>query len=436
MVAGEEGERHWDYWRQQLSGPLPVLELPADFARPAVRSYAGATKHFYLDSALTRGIVNLSDSLGVSLYTTLLAAFQVFLGRLSGQDDIVVGSPVAGRTRPGFEGLIGYFVNLVPMRSNLSDNPRFDEFVGQVRRTVADGLEHQDFPFSLLVNRLQGNPDPSRPPLFQVMFAHQKAQRLDDQGLAPFALGTSGARLCLHGLAAESIELERQTALFDLTMMTAREGDRLCVALEYSTDLFTSAIVDRMAGYFRNLLKAIVKDPGQRLADFPLLAQPERHQLLVKWAETPAVPYEDVAIHHRFERQVEACPDSIAVVWGEDSLTYRDINRLANSLAHRLVELGVKPETVVGLYLADWPSRVIGVLGVLKAGGAYLPLDPDHPMDRVAAILQESGATVLVTEEHLRARISAISSNAIAVHILEESPVQDDPGNPSIDRAS
>ena len=187
------------------AGRYPVLELPADFARPAVRSYAGATKHFYLDSALTRGIVNLCDSLGVSLYTTLLAAFQVFLGRLSGQDDIVVGSPVAGRTRPGFEGLIGYFVNLVPMRSSLSDNPRFDEFVGQVRRTVADGLEHQDFPFSLLVNRLQGNPDPSRPPLFQVMFAHQKAQRLDENGLAPFALGTSGAKLCLHGLTAESI---------------------------------------------------------------------------------------------------------------------------------------------------------------------------------------------------------------------------------------
>jgi amino acid adenylation domain-containing protein len=433
MVAGKEGERHWDYCRQQLSGPLPVLELPTDFARPSVRSYAGATKHFYLDSALTRGIVNLCDSLGVSLYTTLLAAFQVLLGRLSGQDDIVVGSPVAGRTRPGFEGLIGYFVNLVPMRSNLSDNPRFDEFVGQVRRTVADGLEHQDFPFSLLVNRLQGSPDPSRPPLFQVMFAHQKAQRLDDQGLAPFALGTAGAKLSMHGLTAESIELERKTALFDLTMMTAREGDRLCVALEYSTDLFTSASIHRMADYFRNLLKAIVKEPGQRLADFPLLAQPERHQLLVKWAETPAVPYEDVAIHHRFERQVEASPDSIAVMEGEDSLTYRDVNRLANSLSHRLVELGVKPETVVGLYLANWPKRVIGVLGVLKAGGAYLPLDPEHPMDRVAAILQESGATVLVTEEHLRAGIGAVSSGEIAVQILDESKVQDDPGNPSID---
>ena len=152
----------------------------------------------------------------------------------------------------------------------------------------------------------------------------------------------------------------------------------------------------------------------------------------MKWAETPAVPYEDVAIHHRFERQVEACPDSIAVMWGEESLTYRDLNRLANSLAHRLVELGVKPETVVGLYLADWPSRVIGVLGVLKAGGAYLPLDPEHPMDRAAAILQESGATVLVTEEHLRAE-SRRFRRAIAVHTLDDTPGPSDPRNPSID---
>ena len=433
MVAGEEGERHWDYWRQQLSGPLPVLELPADFARPAVRSYAGATKHYYLDSEVTRGIVNLCDSLGVSLYTTLLAAFQVFLGRLTGQEDIIVGSPVAGRTRPGFEGLIGYFVNMVPMRSNLSDNPRFDEFVGQVRRTVADGLEHQDFPFSLLVDRLQGNPDPGRSPLFQVMFAHQKAQRLDEHGLAPFALGTAGAKLSLHGLTAESIELERKSALFDLTMMTAREGDRLCIALEYSTDLFTAASINRMADYFGNLLKAIVKDSGQRLADLAVLSQPSRHQLLVEWAEEPAIPHEDVAIHHRFETQVECSPNSIAVVWGEDSLTYRELNRLANSLAHRLVKLGVKPETVVGLYLANWPSRVIAVLGVLKAGGAYLPLDPEHPIDRVGSILQESGATVLVTEEDLRAKVSAVSSSAIAVHTLEESPVPDDPGNPSIE---
>jgi amino acid adenylation domain-containing protein len=432
MVAGEEGERHWAYWQEQLSGPLPVLALPTDFARPPVRTYQGATRRYYLESVLTREIDALSDSLGISLYTALLAAFQVLLGRLSGQEDIVVGSPVAGRTRPGFEDVFGYFVNLVPMRSSLEGNPTFKEFVSQVRRTVALGLEHQDFPFSELVSRLQGSPDPSRSPIFQVMFAHQKAQRLDDQGLAPFALGSSGARLNLHGLTVESIELERDTALFDLTMMTAREGDRLCVALEYSTDLFTAASIDLMAAYFRTLLTGIVADAERRLVDIPLLSQPQRHQLLADWVETPAAPDGAAAVHHQFESQVERAPEAIALRWDGKSITYRELNQAANLLAHRLVALGVRPEVVVCLYLESWPSRLIGLLGVLKAGGAYLPLDPDHPAERIAAVLGDSGATILLTEQHLRARIPADSSNRIAVHTVEQSPAASDPGNPLI----
>ena len=362
MLASDEGERHWAYWRDQLAGTLPVLDLPTDFTRPPVQSYRGRVQHFYLDPTLTEAIVALSEARGASLYTTLLAAFQVLLARFSGQHDIVVGTPAAGRTRPGLHELVGYFVNLVPMRGDLSGNPPFDEFLGRVRRTVAEGLEHQDFPFSLLARRLQGNPDPSRPPLFQAMFAHQKIQPLDEQGLAPFALGIPGARLNLHGLAVDSIAFERQTALFDLTMMTAREGDRLCVALEYSTDLFKASTIDRMAASFRNLLEAIVADPGRRIADLPLLSESERHQFLGEWAALPGITHGDLAIHHRFERQVNESPDAIALVFGEESLTYRELNLLANSLAHRLIEMGVTPESVVGICLEQWPSRVIGLL--------------------------------------------------------------------------
>jgi len=432
MVAGLEGERHWEYWRHQLARPLPVLDLPTDFARPAVQSYQGAVKHFYLDPTLTRALIALGESHGASLYTVLLAAFQALLARYSGQADIVVGTPVAGRTRPGLHDLVGYFVNLLPMRGDLSGNPTFDEYLGRVRRTVSDGLEHQDFPFGLLVHRLQGNPDPSRPPLFQVMFAHQKIQPLDDQGLAPFALGIPGARLDLHGLAVESIAFARQTALFDLTMMTARDGDRLCVALEYSTDLFKSSTIDRMADGFRNLLEAIIAEPGRRLADLALFSGAERHQLLGVWAAAPAIPHEDSGIHHRFERQVELSPDAVALVWGEESLTYRDLNRLSNSLAHRLIELGVTPETVVGLYLDRWPSRVIGLLGVLKAGGAYLPLDPDHPAQRLAAMLEDSGASFLVTEDHLRDRFSGYPAIVVALDPLAELRAGDEPANPGV----
>ena len=196
------------------------------------------------------------------------------------------------------------------------------------------------------------------------------------QGLAPFALGIPGARLNLHGLAAESIALDKQTALFDLTMMTARDGDRLCVALEYSTDLFKPSTIDRMAEGFRNLLEAIVADPGRRLADLALLSDSERHRLLGEWAEAPAIPHDDVAIHHRFERQVERSPDAVALVCGEESLTYRELNRLSNSLAHRLIELGVRPETVVGLYLERWPSRIGRSAGRPEGGRGLLAARP------------------------------------------------------------
>ena len=356
MVAGEEGERHWAYWENQLAGPLPVLDLPTDFPRPVPQSFRGATRHFDLEPELTAEILALCEARGVSLYAALLAAFQVLLARYTGQRDIIVGTPAAGRTRPEVQDLIGYFVNLLPMRSDLSDNPPFDEFLNRVRRTVADGLEHQDFPFGVLARRLQKNPDPSRPPIFQVMFAHQKIQPLDQQGLGPFALGIPGARLDLDVLSVESVAIDKQCALFDLTMMTARRDDRLHVSLEYCTDLFTAESIDRLAAGFRNLLAAIVSDPRCRIDDLSLLSEVERRQLLHEWAAPTSVSHGDLAVHRRFESHAEKTPEAIALVFGEETLTYRELNRQSNILAHRLIELGVGPGILIGIASSDGQS--------------------------------------------------------------------------------
>jgi amino acid adenylation domain-containing protein len=432
MVASADGHRHWEYWAQQLARPLPVLNLPTDFARPALQTYNGAVKHFDLDPALTQAIIALGESRGASLYTLLLAVFQVLLARYSGQADVIVGTPVAARTRPRVQDLVGYFVNMLPMRADLTGNPPFHEFLGRVRRIVSEALEHQDFPFALLVHRLQNNPDPSRPPVFQVMFAHQKIQPLDEQGLAPFALGIPGARLDLHGLEIESIALERQTALFDLTMMTAIDGDRLRVALEYSTDLFKSSTIERLGDGFRNLLRSVVAHPGRGIMDLGLVSSSARAQLADAWAVAPTVPCEEIAIHHRFERQVRSSRDTLALACGDGSLTYGQLNRMSNLLAHGLIERGVRPETVVGLYLDRWPSRMVAVLGVLKAGAAYLPLDSDHPQERLATMMRESSATVLLTDEHLRDRLPAGPTQVVTIGAVTESSSQFEVQNPGV----
>jgi amino acid adenylation domain-containing protein len=412
MVSADEGARHWEYWRTQLATPLPILNLPTDFARPAVPSYQGAITHFYLDVPLTQAVIELGESRGTSLYATLLAAFQIFLGRYSGQDDIVVGSPVAGRTRPGLEGLIGYFVNMLPMRSERGGNPSFSDFLARVRRTVALGLEHQDFPFGVMVNRLEGQVSPGRAPVFQVMFAHQKAQRLGDEGLAPFALGVPGTTLDIHGLTAHSIGLDKQTALFDLTMMTALDGNRLCVGLEYSTDLFRPATIDRMAEGFQSLLEAIVARPDAGISDLTIVS-PREHQHLVELATAPQLPHHDSAIHHRFERQVKLTPDATALVWSNGTLSYRALDNQANHFARRLREFGVRTETVVGLYLEEWHVRIVALLGVLKAGGAYLPLDTELPAERIAAMLEDSGADMIITTDQLRGRIPPAAARIV-----------------------
>ena len=417
MLAGPEGERLWGYWRDRLAGAPASLDLPTDRPRPAVQTHRGASRTLRLGPDLAQGLVALGRSRGASLYVTLLAGFQALLGRLSGQDDVVVGSPVAGRNRPGLTDVVGYFVNPLPMRARLDLAPTFGAFLDQVRGAVLGGLEHQDFPFALLVDRLQPARDPGRSPIFQAMFVFQKAQRLDAEGLSPFALREAGSRMDLGGFPVESLALGERAAQFDLTMMMAEEDGGLVASLEYNADLFDAATVDRMLGYYRTLLEAVVADPSRPVAALPLMPEAERRLVLEEWNATSAPSPTDSCIHEQIASQARRTPGAVAVAFGEERLTYAELDAKADDLAARLRRLGVGPEARVGLCVERSAEMVVGILGVLKAGGAYVPIDPDYPADRLAYLLEDSRPAALLTQARLRDRLPAM---AVPVLFLDD----------------
>lgn len=399
MLTSRDGEQMWAYWQKQLAGDLPMLNLPTDRPRSPVQTYRGASHPCKLSAELTQRLKALSRNYGTTLYTTLLAAFQVLLYRYTGQEDILVGSPTAGRNAAELEGLVGYFVNPVVLRADLSGNPKFEEFLGQVRRTVLDALAHQDFPFTLLVEQLQPLRDASRSPLFQVMFVLQKAYLPEREGLASLALGEKGSRIKIGELELESLALEQRVAQFDLTLMMAEVDGALSASWQYNTDLFDAATIARMAEHFQTLLEGAIANPQRCISTLPLLTDAERHQLLVSWNDTQADYPNNSCIHQLFEEQVERTPDAIAIVFEGEQLTYRELNSHANQVAHHLQRLGVEPEVLVGICMERSLEMLVGLLGILKAGGAYVPLDPTYPQERLAFMLEDAQVPILLTQE-------------------------------------
>ncbi len=415
MLESLEGECLWAYWQKQLSGELPVLNLPTDRPRPLIQTYRGASVPFRLSAELTQSLKAVGQTYNATLYMTLLAAFQVLLYRYTGQEDLLIGSPTTGRNRAALAELVGYLVNPVVLRANLAGDVTFENFLSQVRQTVLEAFEHQDYPLARLVEQLQPVRDPSRSPLFQVMFVLQKAQRLNEEGLAAFALGETGARIELGELELESVGLEQRTAQFDLTLMMTEVEGVLSASWQYNTDLFDAATITRMAEHFQTLLEGIVANPRQCISTLPLLSAAEQDQLLVEWNETRHQEsgellnsewcllnsQENSCIHQVFESQVERAPDARALVFEDKRLTYRELNCRANQVAHYLQKLGVEPEVLVGICLERSLEMVVGILGILKAGGAYVPLDPTYPKERLAFMLEDAQVPVLLTQERL-----------------------------------
>jgi amino acid adenylation domain-containing protein len=392
-LQGEVLEREIEYWNKQLE-ELVVLELPTDRPRPAVVSYRGAVQEFELKPELVEGLKGLSRSEGVTLYMMLLAAFQTLLHRYSGQEDIAVGTPIANRNREEIEGLIGFFINTLVMRTGMGGDPSFRELLGRVREVALGAYGHQDVPFEKVVEETHPERDLSRNPLFQVMFILQNAAEMV---------------VNLGDLGVESLSGDTGTAKFDLTLSLMEKGRVLKGRVEYNTDLFEGGTIERMVGHLKTLLEGIVANADQRISELPILTEAERRQLLVEWNMTEAEYPRDACIHELFEKQVEKTPEAVAVVFEGKELTYRELNIRANQLAHYLRKQGVGPEVLVGICMERSLEMVVGLLGILKAGGAYVPLDPEYPKERLEYMVRDTKIKLTLTHSKQVEKLSNVA---------------------------
>src|SRR5829696_8022234 len=399
-LQGEVLEQQLAYWREQLGDAPPVLELPLDKQRPATSSFHSETLSCNLSKKISEGLKAWSRKEGVTLFMNLLAAFQLLLWRYSGQEDVSVGTPVAHRTRAETEELIGFFVNTLVLRTELSGNPTFRELVQRVKETALGAYAHQDVPFEKLVEELAPERNLSVTPLFQVMFAMEN---------------TPSPEIKLRDLQLSLLETARETAKFDIVLVMWETAEGLEGSLEYSTDLYEEATMQRLLRQFQMLLEGIVADPSARLADLPLLTVSEQRRLLNDWNNTRQDFPQELCLHQLFESQVELSPHAPALVFDEQQITYQELNCKANQLAHHLRDLDVGPETIVGVCMERSIEMVVGLLGILKAGGAYLPLDPTYPKERLAVMLHDAGARVVLTQTSLKEALLAVETALVCL---------------------
>jgi amino acid adenylation domain-containing protein/FkbM family methyltransferase len=399
-LQGETLENELSYWRSELAGSLSVLELPADRPRPAVQSPRGAHQPFVLPKSLTEALRSLSQQHEVTLFMLLLAGFNTLLYRYTGQENILVGTPTANRDRADINGLIGFFVNTLILRTDISGNPGFREVLSRVRKITLEAYDHADTPFEKLVEELQPERDLSYSPIFQVSFA------LNNEPLPS---------LEVLGLRIKTTGVQTETAKFDLLLEMTEEKEGLAGWIQYSTDLFDATTIERMTGHFQTLLEAIVGNPDLNVSDFPLMSSQESHLLLTQFNDTFADFPLDSCIHHLFEQQVALSPQSTAVVFERDSLSYQQLNSRANLLAHHLISLGVDPDSPVAVCLDRSLDMVVAILAILKAGAAYLPLDPALPPERLSFILEDTLAAVILTQQHLAGNLPVNRAQMICV---------------------
>jgi amino acid adenylation domain-containing protein len=414
-LQGERLEQLLAYWERQLADCPPVLELPTDRPRPAVYSFRGAHQSVALSKSLSDAVRTLSHREGATPFMVLLAAWQVLLSRYSGQEDMCVGTPIAGRNRAETEGLIGFFVNTLVMRAALSGDPSFRQLLGRVRERALGAYAHQDLPFEMLVERLQPERNLSHTPFFQVAFTYQN--------------GLMGVQE-LPGLTLHPFRLEHLTTKFDLTLYVTEGSAGMSASVEYNTALFDEERIARLLNHYQTLLEASIANPDQRISTLPMLTEAERNLVLVEWNKTQAEYPRDKCVHELFEAQVKQRPEAIALSFGDEQLTYQELDRRANQVAHYLRKLGVGPEVFVGICMERSLEIVIGILGILKAGGTYVPLDPMYPEERLAFMMADTQTPVLLTQQRLVERLPEHGARIICIDTDWEAVAEESVENP------
>jgi amino acid adenylation domain-containing protein/FkbM family methyltransferase len=402
------------YWKQQLEGVPAVLKLSTDRPRPPAQTYRGSTRSFTLSSWLTETLKALSHQEGVTLYMTLVAAFNTLLYRYTGQDDLLIGTTTANREHSGVQGVMGSFPNMLALRTNLSGNLTFRELLGRVREVITSAFAHGDIPFEHLIKELQPGRNLGLNPFFQVLLTLEPSPPI------------LPSRWTLTRM-----DVTIGTSRFDLSLELEDRPEGLIGHFEYNTDLFDATSIDRMIGHWQTLLEGIVDDPSQRLAELPLLTEAERQQLLVEWNDTATDYPREYCLHQLFEAQVERTPDAVAVTFEDEHLTYRQLNSKANQLAHYLQQLGVGPEVLVGLCVERSLEMVVGLLGILKAGGAYVPLDPSYPQERLAFMLADAETPVLLTQQRLMASLPEYGEHVVCLDADWEEITRESEENPT-----
>ncbi|MGB3534213.1 MAG: amino acid adenylation domain-containing protein [Microcoleaceae cyanobacterium] len=383
-LQGEVLENQLSYWRQQLQNAPTLSELPTDRIRPAVQTFQGASYKFKISSQLLKALKIVSQESGSTLFITLLAVFYVLIHRYTGNEDIIIGSPIANRNRAEIEKLIGFFVNTLALRVNLSGNPTFEEVLQRVRQVSLEAYQHQDLPFEQLLEELKITRSLSHTPLFQIMFVLQNAPMNTVE---------------ISDLSWSPLEISQQTAKFDLTLSFTEINQQLIGNFEYNTDLFEAETISQIAENFQNLIQAIITNPDHKISELNLLNQAEKEQFLVKWNRTQTHYPREACIHQLFEQQVEQYPDAIALTFADQQLTYQQLNIKANKIAHYLRKIDMKPDTLIGVFMERSIETFVSILGILKAGSAYVILEKNYPQERLSFILKDTQLAAIITNK-------------------------------------